>query len=777
MDLNILQSEYDSLVKSISNSLMSFFISKFKPIRGKRLSFFEKSLVERCKRYTVLVGGISNDRIFLRKRGGFKTSFSKNYKIRPYKAVSLEDFTIRLPKYGKALERFLEVGDFLIDGEKLSPTDLLDCPYADILINALGIDLYKSMHTAVIEINENLDPRIQAYFIKIYRQLTLYWYKTEFPYSEEQLITKQQNFVINDAQKAASYLFLKKPYQEEIKEIISSFLAPLTADKAVSYYIAKAKGETMVNTHNFSFPLSRARHSGGAVANLASHNRQYYRRYAATPSDVYKFSGIFDFHFNSRPEGDVIPNLLEFVPKDSRGPRMIAEEPDYMGLAQSYFQEMLYDRLEEYGIDLHNQDNNRFAALVASKTREFATIDMKNASDNILTMHIRDLFPAEWNEILCNLRSPKIRLKDNSTYELNCFATMGNKLTFPVQTIIFLALCILATELSDLGTYRKISKTGSVLKDRVLVYGDDIIVDSKVYPMIVDLLINWGFDVNSDKSFVKGHFRESCGIFAFKGYDVGCVYRRKPELSADHINELLRSNLYIENNFIHLPGIENCVDLRGSYDDLKKLRLRWNDSLHRLEFKHTVNRAFVVKHERYEDDGPLLDEWLRMFSGLNIHNFDYGPLQAIDVPRTVKTATEISRSVERWIHLDISFVPAYINHSTLLQQVAQDYAIEPTIIHPIIFGQLEFVTSVIEGDNIYNRRYIMKNYNHDFISGLSAINKKCDEILNSFKTRAEKAKVISEKASAKPEKADKGNQAKTKKVKAKTNEGKRNGTK
>jgi hypothetical protein len=58
----------------------------------------------------------------------------------------------------------------------------------------------------------------------------------------------------------------------------------------------------------------------------------------------------------------------------------------------------------------------------------------------------------------------------------------------------------------------------------VYVYGDDILVASIAAPVIFDWLPRFGMKLNMSKSFYRSHFRESCGIHAWKGKDITPVY-------------------------------------------------------------------------------------------------------------------------------------------------------------------------------------------------------------------------------------------------------------
>jgi hypothetical protein len=143
------------------------------------------------------------------------------------------------------------------------------------------------------------------------------------------------------------------------------------------------------------------------------------------------------------------------------------------------------------------------------ETDSFCTIDLSSASDSIATEVVRNLLPPNWFYLLDRVRSKFFRYNDE-VKPYHKFCSMGNGFCFPLQTIIFLAAC----HASGAG------KPGIDYR----VYGDDIIVRKSVFESVIALLAQLGFDVNKDKTFGSGPFRESCGADYFSGVDVRPVY-------------------------------------------------------------------------------------------------------------------------------------------------------------------------------------------------------------------------------------------------------------
>lgn len=201
-------------------------------------------------------------------------------------------------------------------------------------------------------------------------------------------------------------------------------------------------------------------------------------------------------------------NMLSFVPKTAKTHRVIAVEPLLNGLVQKGIDEELRKRLLRYNLDLRDQGRNQELARrgsVDDSEDGFVTIDLKSASDSISIEIMAYLFPDDWLRLLRRTRSPRYRLQ-NVEKTFQKFCSMGNGFCFPVETLIFAAAC------HAVGA-------GLPYTD-FCVYGDDIVVRKRFANPLISLLKHWGFKVNTEKTFLFGPFRESCGTDWFGGEDV-----------------------------------------------------------------------------------------------------------------------------------------------------------------------------------------------------------------------------------------------------------------
>jgi hypothetical protein len=201
-----------------------------------------------------------------------------------------------------------------------------------------------------------------------------------------------------------------------------------------------------------------------------------------------------------------------FVPKDSRGPRLISAEPlefqwIQQGLGRALVHHIEQHPLTRYSVHFSDQRPNQLGALLGSLTGQYATLDLKEASDRVSVGLVRLLWPGRIFAYLSACRSLATRLPDGSELPLEKFAPMGSCLCFPVMALTIWALVTAGL-------------TDAHLDSEVLVYGDDVVVPTAGAANAIEVLEAFGLKVNRAKSFVTGSFRESCGVDAMKGEDV-----------------------------------------------------------------------------------------------------------------------------------------------------------------------------------------------------------------------------------------------------------------
>ena len=218
---------------------------------------------------------------------------------------------------------------------------------------------------------------------------------------------------------------------------------------------------------------------------------------------------------------EVTTNEITTVPKDDEIDRIIAKESTLAMFFQQGLMALMYYRLSEFGIDLSKTpDMHRLTVLLQSVSRKLATIDFSMASDSVLLLLVRALFPRDWYDWLTLVRAPAGQLpKAYGSRVVNypIISSMGNATTFPVETIIFLAIALAVHQLGARDSKSRIPDWTllDTTRNIISVFGDDVILPVEDAPRFISVCADFGLLVNQKKSFYgQEHFRESCGVDA-----------------------------------------------------------------------------------------------------------------------------------------------------------------------------------------------------------------------------------------------------------------------
>lgn len=281
------------------------------------------------------------------------------------------------------------------------------------------------------------------------------------------------------------------------------------------------------------------------------------------------------------------------VPKDARGPRLISCEPrETMWIQQGVLGKFVTcleaHPLTKGLVNFTDQSINNYQAYRASITRDSATLDLKDASDRISMNLVRAIFPRNWVDALEACRSGATELPDGTVVELSKFAPMGSALCFPVMALTIWSLLTAAANMSQ--TERSVKASGALARankafawdNPVYVYGDDIIVPSSFAECAMLVLESVGLTVNTNKSFVRSLFRESCGGEYYNGWEVTPVRLRmlpdddvpsRMRVIAFHNNIVVKSNTQpqwltqlIHEWYPHVPE-KTCSTITHMVDD------------------------------------------------------------------------------------------------------------------------------------------------------------------------------------------------------------------
>jgi hypothetical protein len=247
------------------------------------------------------------------------------------------------------------------------------------------------------------------------------------------------------------------------------------------------------------------KHGPGAVAGRETAEQKWnFIDWPHLPLKLFQWAN----EVNNWPKPDGVPSArVTCVPKDFRGPRIICIEPKEFQFGQQGLMKTLYGLMHEHPVTKRHinffdvSDSRR----LCFDTR-FATIDLKDASDNLSLLLVKWLLPKNVYRLLVRYRTPMVNGQVST-----CFATMGSALCFPIQTLIFWALAQ-----STIKYWRKSRPPQAVTYLRV--FGDDIIVPAWCAAAVCNVLTASGLVINPSKTCISSHVRESCGEWVYGGF-------------------------------------------------------------------------------------------------------------------------------------------------------------------------------------------------------------------------------------------------------------------
>jgi hypothetical protein len=375
--------------------------------------------------------------------------------------------------------------------------------------------------------NESVNPAIYD-LVRIVRTILHGLKKLEVPFSDEQKMEKLRTFfTIED--ELRTYPIYSSPGLWRAQFLLEGFL------------------EGYVPT------CDSPRHGPGAVAGGERGNEKW--NFSTLYASLHREWPYWDYHFGMKsgvrnPNGfihevkhypiQLAANALRyasmkrvdeptarmlFVPKDSRGPRIISCEPKELMYIQQGVARHLMKYIENHSytrghVNFVDQEINGNLALEASASKDWATIDLSDASDRVGCALTDYIFPMEVTRKWNALRSTATLLENGTKVPLVKFAPMGSAMCFPVESLTFWALVV--------GCVWEHTNDLALALSSVYVYGDDIIVRNAYYLEATKALSSVGLKVNSSKSFCGEYpFRESCGIDGLDGHNVTPLRLRK----------------------------------------------------------------------------------------------------------------------------------------------------------------------------------------------------------------------------------------------------------
>lgn len=441
--------------------------------------------------------------------------------------------TRTLPLLGKAIDKAL-LGD---------SDAFVSIPFKKARDSKLPI-LFGDMLRRVFDSNGCTRSDADAQSVRLLRQLTFSYYKLNVPYDQELEDEVINNFCEVDKSLPVRFNsqtgWYTKAAAERVWTLPSGSAKDLSKELDLCAQIARYIVAVTIGSQDPREILPR--HGPGAVATgERGPKKAKFTEIIERLERVYPFMEYMKFNLThvcdtwdnpltSRESGTA---KVVLVPKDSRGPRLISCEPLNNQWIQQGQMRVIVDALEAHPltrgqVNFRDQSVNGELALRASLSREFATLDMKDASDRVSWALVELLFPENWKEALFASRSSHTKLPNGSIVQLKKFAPMGSATCFPVEALIFFALAVGAVYCKQMrinyGSQSLTAGRARIDKRRVrkiagtiFVYGDDIVCRTEDCGSIQTYLENFDLKFNESKCCIAGHFRESCGVDAFKG--------------------------------------------------------------------------------------------------------------------------------------------------------------------------------------------------------------------------------------------------------------------
>lgn len=479
--------------------------------------------------------------------------------------------TKTMPALFKGLLQYLEFGKSAYPGFKLKP----GCEYPAFLQRLF----------APIYMDVTSDEAVIC--IKCIYQISFLCKKLKGPYPHRVLLKQAEDFVLDD--KSLSKVDLDS---EAVKPILKHAIAII--DSIFTGYDPDVDPWTVPNPG-----------PGATNTKVEKHMRYephvlYTKIDAVMPFKEWFYPGLTGHHVNPARSYRSLLKGRKYEPRsrfcqvdkqvgESRG---ICIEENEAQFLQQAVKNGLYHWIENHPvtkgvINFAKQDVNGLLALKASLSLEHATIDMSKASDRVLRILVAILFCNQdrLREMLLALSTRWIDFPslDIPSLETLKYAPMGSALCFPVMAIVHYALCKAIILQSNIENRFALSK-------KVFVYGDDIVLSSTCAQAVFDWLPSFGMKLNVSKSFVRSHFRESCGLHAYYGTEITPVFlKRIPTKKADSAS--LLASLAAESQ-LYYNGFKHAAQL---------LRLRVTQHYGIMPYVNVKSRIAGFRREMQDD--------------------------------------------------------------------------------------------------------------------------------------------------------------------------------
>lgn len=362
----------------------------------------------------------------------------------------------------------------------------------------------------------NLDT-IDPYLLKWRIQLDTLFKRYKFAkdsFSEEELALRASAKFLSDQQRVSTPLQLSTKTMYVLRtarKIVKEILADYTEEEHAALCKLSSHANRGIPFHQ-AFLDVKVRRLTGSVDHI-----KWFKK-CVTQDALLKHA----VHEQGRPAYPVCDSLrLAKVPKSWKAVRTMMPHTVCGSFYTNGLGNMYRQRLLDAGLDISRlQQRHKMLARKFSVTRTHVTADLSSASDSFNRELLCRLLPRRWYRATV-FGNPRYCEDNGIRVSLQSVMTMGMGHTFPLQTLLFYSLL-------------RAVKTLLGVNGVISVYGDDLIYPRSMHKYVVPVFKELNFRINTDKTFVTSHFRESCGGDYYRGFDM------RPFSPEDHARDLSR---------------------------------------------------------------------------------------------------------------------------------------------------------------------------------------------------------------------------------------------
>lgn len=437
---------------------------------------------------------------------------TQRYITQRFRAEGVTFLTKTLPLLTKAVLKSFELGKF----ER--PTQFA--------WKGSSLRVFRSLLCEIFDVNGYVrSPDHVAPALRKLRQFCDYFYKLSFSFTKKELSSASKKYEEHEQKLTSQRGTLDEQWVRTLRSNFETYYPSLARANTTTVLSAHRPRFTSGAYYGSELPYRLSRRGRVQTINYGVRKQlPYSRKYPTVLARYSQHAGYFREYPGARAPVHIGPTdyrggicKVLFVPKDSRGPRVISKEDLQLVRIQMSFFDFVsseLQRITEGRINFTDQRTNQELARRGSITREWVTLDLKDASDSVsyeLSKRIFQYSPA-MRYFIRETRSTHAEL-NGKLIKLSKLAGMGSGLTFPTMAlIIHLSVCS--------NVARKTGTPYSEVAKMVYVYGDDVIVPREWAHLAKEGITFSQLAVNNDKSFVHGFFKESCGADYYYGTNV-----------------------------------------------------------------------------------------------------------------------------------------------------------------------------------------------------------------------------------------------------------------